>query len=212
MVLWTFGAEPRQALSEPGLGADRPAFAPGRILVKLEEGASAETLRSLNEKNEAMATPHVAGTAALVKGAFPGLDDAGIKAKILGSVDRRKNLEGKLASGGRLNAARALGVKVPPPPSTAPAILAPSPAKTHDRAPTISAKVRDAQTNLVKANIKAVYLDDRRIADFAYSKVSDKLTFTPDRDLPYGRHKVSVVAQDPQGLTGSRVWWFKVLR
>ncbi len=157
-----------------------------------------------------MATPHVAGTAALVKNAFPSLDDAGIKAKIVGSVDRREKLEGKLASGGRLNVARALGVEVPPPPSTAPAILTPSPAKTHDPTPTISATVRDAQTNLVKTNVTLVYLDGRRIADFAYSKVSDKLTFAPDRNLPYGWHRVRVVVQDPQGLTGSRVWSFRV--
>ena len=60
-----------------------------------------------------MAAPHVAGAAALLKSAFPELGDAGIKARLLRSVDRKKNLQGKVVSDGRLNAARALGVKVP---------------------------------------------------------------------------------------------------
>ncbi len=55
-----------------------------------------------------MATPHVAGVAALVKSSNPTLDDAGIKANLLQSVDKKSNLSDKTASGGRLNAVRAL--------------------------------------------------------------------------------------------------------
>ncbi len=62
-----------------------------------------------------MATPHVSGTAALIKSRFPYLDDVEIKSRILRSVDQRRNLKGKLVTGGRLNAARALGVNMPPP-------------------------------------------------------------------------------------------------
>ena len=55
-----------------------------------------------------MATPHVAGVAALIKSKYPALDDAGIKARLLDSVDKKSNLSGKTATGGRLNAAGAL--------------------------------------------------------------------------------------------------------
>jgi thermitase len=56
-----------------------------------------------------MATPHVAGAAALVKANFPDLDDSGIKDRILSSVDPKPGLAGKMVTGGRLNAAQTLG-------------------------------------------------------------------------------------------------------
>lgn len=55
-----------------------------------------------------MATPHVTGVASLVAGRFPGLSNAQLKDRLLFSSDRLPQLEGKLVSGGRLNAARAL--------------------------------------------------------------------------------------------------------
>ncbi len=58
-----------------------------------------------------MATPHVSGVAALLKSKNPTADDATIKEQILKSVDARSNLSGKTATGGRLNAAGALGVE-----------------------------------------------------------------------------------------------------
>jgi len=58
-----------------------------------------------------MATPHVAGAAALVKAKFPDLDDSGIKERILSSVDPKPGLANKTKTGGRLNAAQALGVE-----------------------------------------------------------------------------------------------------
>lgn len=54
------------------------------------------------------ASPHVAGVAALVESEFPRLDAAGIKARILRSVDRKSGLSGKTVTGGRLNASKAL--------------------------------------------------------------------------------------------------------
>ena len=54
------------------------------------------------------AAPHVAGVAALVKSKYPGLTDAGIRSRILRSVDRKAGLSGKTVTGGRLNATRAL--------------------------------------------------------------------------------------------------------
>ena len=59
-----------------------------------------------------MATPHVAGVAALLKSQNPGLGDADLKAKIVRSVEKKENLRGKMVTGGRLNAAGALGAQV----------------------------------------------------------------------------------------------------
>ena len=55
-----------------------------------------------------MATPHVAGTAALIKSEYPTADDAEMKTRLLESVDQKVSLVGKTATGGRLNAAGAL--------------------------------------------------------------------------------------------------------
>ena len=56
-----------------------------------------------------MATPHVTGVAALVKAAHPAFTVAQLKASVLGGVDSLGSLYGKVATGGRLNACKALG-------------------------------------------------------------------------------------------------------
>jgi subtilisin family serine protease len=55
-----------------------------------------------------MATPHVSGVAGLIKALKPQLTSLEIKGAILNSVDARTSLNGKVASGGRLNAYNAL--------------------------------------------------------------------------------------------------------
>ena len=55
-----------------------------------------------------MATPHVAGVAALILSKSPKLSVEKLRARILESVDKLPNLEGRIASGGRINAAKAL--------------------------------------------------------------------------------------------------------
>lgn len=57
-----------------------------------------------------MATPHVAGAAALVKAAFPELSAAQIKARLLSGADSIPALQGKTSTGGRLNLENALEV------------------------------------------------------------------------------------------------------
>ncbi len=59
-----------------------------------------------------MATPHVAGVAALLKTKNPTSNSAEMKRRLLESVDKKANLLGKTATSGRLNAAGALGVKL----------------------------------------------------------------------------------------------------
>jgi subtilisin family serine protease len=56
-----------------------------------------------------MATPQVSGVAALIISASPNISVAKLKERLLKSVDKIDSLNGKIASGGRLNAAKALG-------------------------------------------------------------------------------------------------------
>ena len=55
-----------------------------------------------------MATPHVSGVAALILSKSPKMTVAKLREKLLESVDKLPNLEGRVASGGRLNASKAL--------------------------------------------------------------------------------------------------------
>ncbi|HKG44863.1 MAG TPA: S8 family serine peptidase [Gaiellaceae bacterium] len=78
-----------------------------------------------------MATPHVAGVAALVKALHPSYTVVQLEAAILGGVDALAGLSGKVATGGRLNACRALGgcsaaPPPPPPPPFRPPCLVPN--------------------------------------------------------------------------------------
>jgi subtilisin family serine protease len=56
-----------------------------------------------------MATPQVSGVAALIISANPNISVAKLRDRLLRSVDKIDSLSGKIASGGRLNAAKALG-------------------------------------------------------------------------------------------------------
>jgi len=64
-----------------------------------------------------MATPHVSGVAALLKSQNPSMSATQIRSRIISSVDAISSLSGKVASGGRLNAAKALGMTPTPTPS-----------------------------------------------------------------------------------------------
>ncbi|HXH41827.1 MAG TPA: S8 family peptidase, partial [Thermoanaerobaculia bacterium] len=61
-----------------------------------------------------MATPHVAGVAALVLAKTPGLTTAQVKSAILTNTDPISSLSGKTITGGRLNAAKAVGAPLGP--------------------------------------------------------------------------------------------------
>jgi subtilisin family serine protease len=101
-----------------------------------------------------MATPHVAGTAALVLAEHPTYSVAQLRQALLGSVDPKPSLAGKLVTGGRLNAFAAVAGAAPSgsggSPSGAgggggPLVQAPSPtsALTVDRsAPSIRLTIR----------------------------------------------------------------------
>jgi subtilisin family serine protease len=77
--------------------------APGVDIYSTKPGNSYQYLSGTS-----MATPHVAGTAALIKARFPAATDLGIKALLLRSVDPKSSLNGKTTSNGRLNAFNAV--------------------------------------------------------------------------------------------------------
>jgi len=56
-----------------------------------------------------MATPYVSGVAALILASEPNLSVEKLRERLLKSVDKLDSLNGKIQSGGRLNAAKALG-------------------------------------------------------------------------------------------------------
>ena len=92
-----------------------------------------------------MATPHVAGVAALVLARDPALTTAQLRQALLQGVDHKDSLAGEVASGGRLNALGALtaadAIARPPapaaPPAPPPPAPAPAPAATAPATPTI---------------------------------------------------------------------------
>ena len=67
-----------------------------------------------------MATPHVSGVVALLLANDPSLTTAQLKSAILDNVDLISSMSGITVTGGRLNAAAALGAAPPPPPPPPP--------------------------------------------------------------------------------------------
>ena len=62
-----------------------------------------------------MATPHVAGALAVLAAQFPAESYGGLIRRLLSATDRVSSLQGRVASGGRLNLARALEGSAPTP-------------------------------------------------------------------------------------------------
>ena len=122
-----------------------------------------------------MATPHVAGVAALVLAAHPAYSTAQLVAAILGGTDPLPSLSGKVATGGRLNACKAVGGNCPavaPPPFTPPACVVPK---------VIGTKLRTAS-----AKLKAKHC---RVGKVAYVKSTAKRKGKVVRESPkVGKH------------------------
>ncbi|MBI4842746.1 MAG: S8 family serine peptidase [Nitrospirae bacterium] len=76
-----------------------------------------------NYSGTSMATPHVSGAAGLILSNSPSLTNLQVKSKILNNADAVPGLSGKVLTGGRLNAYRALAGSAPPPPPSAPSNL-----------------------------------------------------------------------------------------
>jgi subtilisin family serine protease len=78
--------------------------APGKEILSTWLGGEYE-----EHSGTSMATPFVAGVAALVLSAEPGLSMKELRERLINTVDKLDSLRGKIASGGRVNAARAVG-------------------------------------------------------------------------------------------------------
>ena len=159
-----------------------------------------------------MATPHVAGVAALLKSQNPTYSDEEMKDQILRYAEPKNSLQGKTVTGGRLNADAALtGQQALD--STSPTISAMKPtpgSKTRDRTPAIGATVSDDRTELQKSNIR-FYLDGKERTKFTYNGDTDRLSYTAPR-LSYSKHTVKIVARDGSGNSSVKSWSFTVRR
>jgi thermitase len=82
------------------------AAAPGREIVSTWLGNAYR-----EASGTSMATPYVSGIAALIIANEPNISLEKLRDRILKSVDKIDALNGKTASGGRINAAKALGLK-----------------------------------------------------------------------------------------------------
>jgi thermitase len=80
--------------------------APGREIVSTWLGNAYR-----EASGTSMATPYVSGVAALIVANEPNISVEKLKERVLKSVDKIDALNGKTVTGGRINAAKALGVR-----------------------------------------------------------------------------------------------------
>jgi subtilisin family serine protease len=92
-----------------------------------------------------MASPHVAGVAALVLARSPSASVADLRSALLGSVEQKSGLVGRTVTGGRLNARLALDVAAsraePAPPPPPPPVTPPAPVPAASPAPSVPTPV-----------------------------------------------------------------------
>ena len=151
-----------------------------------------------------MAAPHATGTAALAAGEFPGLLDrpSALRRLVMGTGQPLPSTLGKTVTGDMVNAGKAVT-------DTAPRISRFSPTgTTSDDTPTIRANVVDLQGLLNKRNV-TVSVDGDPRSRFSYNAASGALSFAGGR-MEEGRHSVRITATDPQNLTASKGWAFRV--
>ncbi len=189
---------------------DASTGVPGTVVAVTDEGLSTlPSNRYGSYSGTSMATPHVTGATALIKSQNPALDDGRLKARILELVEHKANLDGKVATGGRLNTFASLTQTTVE--DTGPSISSAKPSsKTKNRTPTIAATVRDDRTELSESNL-GLALDGQERDTFSYDAGTDRLTYNSER-LPLGKHTVAITAADAAGNDTSETWTFKVVR
>ncbi|MGI8649493.1 MAG: S8 family serine peptidase [Rubrobacter sp.] len=161
-----------------------------------------------------MATPFVAGQAALIRGLRPNLpaardDDDPANASVEGVIkSSARALADKSLGAGHADAARSLNVA-----NLAPSVTPVNPkpgARIKSRTPVIAATVRDPGSTLAKSNIRLFVRGVER-KNFTYAPSTGRLSFKTPK-LPYGATGVRIVARDDLGKSASRSWSFRVIR
>jgi subtilisin family serine protease len=157
-----------------------------------------------------MATPHVTGVAALVKSHRPTLSDEQLKAQILQFAEPKNSVQGKVATGGRLNAYSSLA-QVIAPDDIAPTVTSVKPLpRTLDRTPTITATVSDDRDELSASSIKLA-LDGKAKSTISYDANMNRLAYNSGW-LSVGKHTVRITGTDATSNDTTRTWTFKVVR
>ena len=147
-----------------------------------------------------MASPHVAGAAALVLSHRPALTPLELKNTLLLSVDKTPAYSGVVKTGGRLNVARALDQEVKPPTG----LTASSP--SHAAGWSGNSTVQIVWGGATDENgIGGYSYAFSPVADFVPDEVKDTLATTLTMPLPDGEHWFHVRAVDTQGNWGQAV-------
>ena len=147
-----------------------------------------------------MASPHVAGAAALVLSHRPALTPIELKNTLLLSVDKKPAYSGAVKTGGRLNVARALGQEVKPPTG----LTASSP--SHTGGWSASSTVQVVWSGATDENGVGGYsYAFSPVTDFVPDEVKDTTVTTLTMSLPDGEHWFHVRAVDDQGNWGQAV-------
>ncbi len=151
-----------------------------------------------------MSAPHTTGTAALAAGEFPDLIDrpTALKRLVMATGQPAPLTRGKTVTGDIVNADRAVT-------DTPPRITRFSPTgTTSDTTPTIRATVVDLQELLAKSDLEVSVDGDPR-GNFSYNANSGALSLAGGR-MKEGRHSVEITATDPQNLSTTKSWTFRV--
>lgn len=149
---------------------------------------------------------HVADVAVLIKSQNIALDGAQIKSTLLSSVDKKTNQDGRVLTGGWLNAARHRTVsdgvagQLPAGSRVRPVFGS----TVREMTPTVAATVRDRRTNLAKGGDRR-YVDGSQENTSSYSSATDRLHYRSSR-LYDDRRAVRIVAPEASGNRVDECW------
>ncbi len=157
-----------------------------------------------------MATPHVTGVAALLKSQNPAYTDGELKPQILEFAESKNSLQGKVATGGRLNAFAAITGQAAPD-TTDPTVASVKPSRsTRDRTPKVTATVRDDRAELTTGDV-GLAIDGKAKTAFTYDAAKDRLAYNSTK-LSLGEHTIRIIATDGAGNKTTETSSFKVVR
>jgi subtilisin family serine protease len=178
-----------------------------------------------SKSGTSMATPHVAGMAALLKSEESALTPAQVKDLLLQNVDTQathsnlSGVSGKMVSGGRLNAAKALAKLTPPPPDTkAPSVSGVTPTDQASGVATNAPVTAMFDEPMDKASLNTAFTLVKQDTmenvgtSVTYDAANNKATLNHP-DLEPGTKYTATVTTDAKNaagnaLTAEKVWSF----